>query len=471
MRRYISPLCLLLFAVFALSSCMDEDETEVTLYNDIAITAFQITSAKAERHTLSSTGEDSVFTVTDETLKYYPFSIDHINGLIFNRDSMPAGTDAEKMLCSFSTKNNGVVVIENILSDSVKYLTTTDTTDFRVPRYLNVYSSDYSTSRKYRVTVNIHRERAGVFGWNRLADNGAFAAMTGLRAVVIGNSMAVIGNENGSTVIYSSALDDGNTWTRSAATLGGDVYNNVAVRNDSLFVLDGGMLKASVDGGSTFADVAPAAGVARLLGCGTAELHAIGTDGHLMVSADGGLTWTKDTEDIDFVDGAPQMPTQDITYSCTPFAYGDSTDYVLIAGNRSVADFPADGHAMVLRKVAEYSHGSRPGRWISLGTDGSYAYRLPRLAGLTVFGYDGSLLATGLGGIGTCDAAPLSQFYESRDGGITWKPNSTYTMPEGIDPAATSLAATADSSGNVWLVCGGTGQVWRGRLSSFGWTK
>ena len=471
MRRYISPLCLLLSAVFALSSCVDEDEVEVTLYNDIAITAFQITSAKAERHTLSSTGEDSVFTVTDETLKYYPFSIDHIKGEIFNTDSMPAGTDASKMLCSFSTRNNGVVVIENILNDSIKLLTTTDSTDFRVPRYLTVYSSDNSASRRYRVTVNIHREREGVFGWNRLADNGAFASMTGMRAVVLDGRMTVLGCEGGSTVIYSSSLDDGNTWTRSAATLGGDVYNNVAVRGDSLFVLDGGMLRASADGGSTFADVAPAAGVARLLGCSTAELHAIGTDGTLMVSADGGRTWAHDAEDIDLDGGAPLMPSQDITYCCTPFAYSDSSDSVLVAGNRSESGFPADGHAVVLRKIAEYSHGSRPGRWISLGTDGSYAYRMPRLAGLSVFGYDGVMLAAGLGGIGTCTASPLSQMYESRDGGITWKASSTYVMPGGIDTAATSLAVTADAGGNVWLFCGGTGQVWRGRLSSFGWKK
>lgn len=468
MRRYISPLCLLMSIALILSSCVSDNETEVTLYNDIAITAFQITGANTERHTLSSTGEDSVVIVSDETLSYYPFSIDHVKGEIFNPDSMPAGTDASKMLCSFNTKNNGVVFISNILNDSVKFLVTTDSTDFRVPRYLHVYSSDNSVSRKYRVTVNIHKDRPNVFRWTRKADNGVFALFKGMRALVLGDRIMVLGSDGNATAVYSTGLTDGDTWTPTGAVLGADVYNNVAVRGDSLFVLDGGMLRVSADGGETFADIASAAGITRLLGCSTAELYAFGGDGSIMVSSDGGRTWAHDAEDTDNGAGQLTTPSQDIAYSCTPFAYSDSTDYVVVAGNRPAADYPDDSRAVVIRKIAEHAGGSRPGRWISLCDNASY-YGLPRLSGLNVIGYDGNLLAVGLGGIGACTEEPLSRIYESRDGGITWKAGTTYTMPDGIDTAATSLAATSDRNGNIWLICGGTGQVWRGRLSSFGW--
>ena len=144
MRKYISTLCLLLSAAFILPSCMNEDEVSVTLYDDTAITGFHITSAKITRHTLSSKGEDSTFIITDETVSRFPFSIDHQRGEIYNVDSLPLGTDAEKLLCAYYTKNNGYVLIENVLNDSVKYFSTTDSTDFRVPRYVQVHASDNS---------------------------------------------------------------------------------------------------------------------------------------------------------------------------------------------------------------------------------------------------------------------------------------------------------------------------------------
>ena len=42
MRRYFSPICLLLSTVLLFASCIDDDKTEVTLYDDIPNTSFVI---------------------------------------------------------------------------------------------------------------------------------------------------------------------------------------------------------------------------------------------------------------------------------------------------------------------------------------------------------------------------------------------------------------------------------------------
>lgn len=459
MRRYVSPLCLLLSATLVLASCLGEDDDEVTLYDDIAITAFQITSAEIQKHTTSSAGEDSVYTETNTAVSSYPFRIDHVNGVIFNPDSLPVGTDATKLLCSWTAKNNGTVYIKNIKGDSVKYLSTTDSTDFTTPRKVVVYSSDYETYREYTVTVNIHREEMGVFRWNRMADSRDLAALQGMRAVTLGGRVLVLGNEGGTTAVYATA--DGNAWTLLATLPGGDLYNNVVSKNDTLFLLDGGKIRYSVDGAS-FADVAQATGVARLVGGSTTELYALGADGGLLVSADGGRTWAGDTVD----DDPALLPAQDVSYCCTPFAANDSTDYVVLAGSRDVTDYPGDDRDMVWRKIVEYSEGSRSGKWIYMNVDASNLYPLPRLAGLTLVGYDSSVLAFGGRGMGTCGKEAFSQIYESRDGGITWKYNANYVYPDGFDSSETSFAAVADDDNNLWLVCGGTGQVWRGRLNN-----
>lgn len=458
MSRRISSLCLLVAAALLLTSCLGNDEEEITLYDDIAITAFQITAAEAEMHTTSSTGEDSVYVETNTDVASYPFSIDQLKGEIFNVDSLPANIDASRMLCSWSTKNNGLVFMLNEARDSMRYLSTTDTVDFSKPCTVVVYSSDGVVSREYTVKVNVRQVEPGAFGWQRMTDSPELAALQAMRAVMLGGRVLVAGDEGGRTAIFSTA--DGSAWTRSSAVLGQDAYNNVVSRNDTLFVLDGGAVKYSLDG-ETFVTVAQTPSLARLVGGSTTEMYALATDGTLMASDDGGQTWAAD--DVD--DDASLLPAQDMSYICAPYESTDSTDYVVLAGSRDLTAYPDDGNAMVWRKIVEYSEDSRSGKWINIPAGNGNIYPLPRLEGLTMVAYGGSVLAFGGHGIGACDDEAFSQIYESRDGGITWKQNDSYVFPDGFDSSDTSFSAVADGSGYLWIVCGGTGQVWRGQLA------
>lgn len=467
MRRYISPLCLLFLAALLFASCLSTDEEEVTLYDDIAITEFQVTSAKIYKHTTSSTGVDSVYVVTDETVADYPFYIDQLRGTIYNVDSLPQGTDARTLLCSYSTKNNGMVYIENASRDSMKSFQTTDSTDFTLPRYARVYASDARSYRSYQISVNVHKENADSFQWKRLADNSSIASLGSMRAVNLTGRILVLGKEGNNTVIYSTGAADGNSWEKAAVAFGSEAYNNVVVKNDTLFVLDNGTLKITKDG-TTFTDFAAATDIKQLVGGCTTELYAINNNNTLLVSPDGGKTWQADVIDED----ASLLPTRDITYSYSAFKGNENTDYVILAGNRSVDTYPSDSTAAVWRKIVDYSGESRVGKWAYMDVDDTNLYPLPRLSALTVFNYGSSVLAFGGAGIGSCHKTPYSQIYESRDGGITWKNNSAYAFPKGFDAGATtSCAAVTDGSNNIWIVCGGTGQVWRGKLNGMAWNK
>ena len=184
MSKNIGRLCLLLVASVLFASCLDTDYTDnITLYDDIAITQFNITNAKLTKHTTSSTGEDSVYVEDDQSVADYPFYIDQLNGEIYNVDSLPVGVDATRLLCSAYTKNNASVLIENRTRDSLRTLSSTDSIDFSYTRYLRAYASDGRSYRQYRVRVNVHREEAGQFRWTRLPDNADFAAMEGVKMV------------------------------------------------------------------------------------------------------------------------------------------------------------------------------------------------------------------------------------------------------------------------------------------------
>lgn len=461
MSNKICHLCLLFAAATLLVSCLDTDYTdEVTLYDDIAITQFQITSAKVTRHTTSSTGEDSAYVAEDQSVADYPFYIDQLNGEIYNVDKLPYGVDATKLLCGVYTKNNAMVFIENLARDSIRSLSSTDSVDFTQPRYLRAYASNAQSYRLYKVTVNIADKQETGFAWQHLADDAALAALEGMRLARVGGRMVLLGLEGGSTVVYSTDVADGSAWTKAAAAFGADTYYNMAVMGDTLFVLDGTDLFRSTDG-ETFANVGAAGAPQRLVGASSTELYGIGSDGCMAVSADGGRTWQADRMDSQ----AALMPAEDISLCSVPYAYMDSTDYVVMAGNRPVDGFPGDSTAVVWRKVVEYAEGSEPAKWICMEADSHNRYQLPRLDGLTVLALGDSKVAFGGAGLGACDDAPFERMYESRDGGITWQRNASLAFPDGFDTSAPAFAATADSEGYVWIVCAGSGQVWRGRLA------
>lgn len=464
MRRYFSPLLALSATVLILASCLGSDEDETTLYNDTAITSFYISTAKMTKHTTSSTGEDSTYVYTNSSMSEYPFTIDQLNGLIYNVDSLPIGTDATKLLVSFDTKNNGVAYIENATGDSLKALLTTDSIDFSSPRRLRVYASDVSAYRSYVVTVNVHKETADSFKWTHVADNAEIAALTGMKAVYAYGRMLLFGSDGNATSVYSTT--DGLEWAKGEAVFGSDAYANVAVKGDTLYILDGGTLKVSTDG-ETFTDKPSVSGLRKLLGGSTSELYGLGDDGSLLVSTDGGSTWA--TDGID--EYAALLPATDVAFYSAASTYADSTDYAIVAGSRSLGDYPDDGNAMVWSKVVEYAAGSESGQWTYINVDDAVMYPLPRLSGLCIVGYGEKMVAAGLAGIGGCDYEPLSNFYESRDGGITWKRNASYALPESFDRWIPAFAMAVDGSNNIWVFCGGTGQVWRGLQNGMAWEK
>ena len=89
---------------------------------------------------------------------------------------------------------------------------------------------------------------------------------------------------------------------------------------------------------------------------------------------------------------------------------------------------------------------------------------LPRLSALSATIYNGSILAAGGPGIGACDNAGFENFYQSLEGGIYWLNSTTPKLPVDLE-CGKAFTMTVDSHNYLWLICGGTGIIWRGRMS------
>ncbi len=463
MRKIIVSLTLLLTTAVCFVSCLSNDTEEIELYSDCVITSFKITAAPIFKHTTSSKGEDSVYVAYGNDMSGYEFRIDHARGVIYNVDSLPLNTDPTRLLCQVQTKNNGVVYIQNADNDSVKYFTTVDSTDFTKPRCLHVVSSDYNSLRKYMVTVNIHQQDGDEFSWTRLADNAELAALDGLKTFAFGGKLVAVGNDGVRTVVYATAATDGNSWTKSGAALGAEAHRNVVVKNDSLIVLDGAALKVSVDG-ETFTEHALTTGIARLVAACKSEMYAIAATGEMLVSVDAGKTWTADVLDED----KALLPSNNIAYTNYSYKYDDGTEYVLLVGNRDEAVYAADHGTVVWRKVVETDRSSK---WAYVAGADKALNLLPKLPSLSLCVYEGNVLASGSPTAAINDSTLYSRFIESRDGGISWKKNAKLTYPKGMAEGTTACAVAVDADSFIWIVAGGTGQVWRGRHNRLGWAE
>ncbi len=454
-------------AITTLSSCLGES-TSYTYYNDAAITAFKLGTLKRTMHTLKKTdGTDSTYTKTLDC-SGYTFYIDQNEGKIWNADSLPAGIDASRALCTITTKNSSSAAIKSLNSDSLSWYSSTDSIDFSSIREFRVYNNSATAYRTYNVKVNVHNEEGDSCVWTQLPANSQIAKFTEMKALSDGSKIYLFGVDGEELKLITSSVNDGRVWSNVtfSTSLGTDALKSMVMKGGTIYAVnEGNVLKS--DNGADWTSVKNDAGLKQLVAASTVNLYALSSDNKLMMSADNGATWTEETLD----DDAQLLPTQNIAYSCRALRTNASADKVVIIGNRSSDEFSKDTTAVVWSKVDEYSEGARKNAWnyVEFTTDNKH--KAPRADNWQVVTYDNNIKAiTGNSIKGSAKA--LSHIYHSGDDGITWLNDSVMTLPKDLSAGETSsFAMVADGVNSVWVICGGTGQVWKARINRIAWKE
>ena len=159
----IRLLPLVLASLFVImTACNKEEDSTLSTVNmnvpAVAVTNFYL---RADNKVLANL--DSVF-----------FSIDLENGVIFNADSLPKGTNIEKLvpvMTFSSTIETATIEMTggNRLTGTSDYKTNpTDTLDFSGDVRLTLTSSD-DLSRTYRIKVNVHKSEPDSLTWGEMA--------------------------------------------------------------------------------------------------------------------------------------------------------------------------------------------------------------------------------------------------------------------------------------------------------------
>lgn len=428
MKRMFRMLGVLLSATALLTSCLG-DSDEATVYSDTAIT--EVTLGTLNRYTQGTSAMTGNDTIVKSTLtgSNYKMTIDQVAHTIYNRDSLPVGTDvAHVVLSTLSTKNSGVALIKSLTSDSLAYVSTTDSIDFTQPRQLRVFSTDGTAYRDYTMTLAVSKSIGTDFGWQKVAERDELKGWADKHLVAFADTVLL---EDINTISVNNPYMGGDALLRLGAN--GYLELNSSPDNDNAWIE-----QVRYDGYKP--------DVKMLIGATATELFAIASDGRLTVSTDGlGMYWRDEQLDDDM----QLLPTASIAMTSWSYAPADSTDYVLLAGNCE-ADTT---NAVLWRKLSRYHAVGQPaeGQWVYMPIDFDNHYTLPRQEALSIACYNGIVLAVG------SDMTML----QSRDQGITWKTATTYALPSALK--GTRVAMTADAKGRLWLVTN-AGEVWMGTL-------
>ncbi len=455
MRRNRISFYLLLSLLIFVTSCLKDDDSTTVYPSDAAISSFVIGSLKQYVTVKTSSGSDSTYskTVTGSSYKFY---IDQVDRVIYNPDSLPYGTDVSKVLCTVGSKNSGTITYKKLNSDTLLYYSSSDSIDFSTPRTFRVFSLDGSNTTDYTVTVNVHKERTDTIQWKKTTTFDPFAHAKGMKALAFNGKIFVVVGTGTTSTIFSTSETDGAQWNVMGWNVNmpipANAYENIVVKNDKLYLYCGGTILRSSDG-EQWTQTATAA-LERLVAASSQRLFAVDSQGNLVSSADEGVTWK--TEALD--NSNLLLPTQDISYCLLPSPINSDTETLVLIGNRGHSDYPNDDRAQVWVKVIEQHDDSYA--WMHIAND-LQRFVLPRLKSLQAVSLGNAILATGGESFGLTYAEAFSKFYYSDDGGNYWRTKGYYTIPSGFE-CGDVFAMAADSQNNIWLLCGGSGHVWKG---------
>lgn len=435
MKSKISIFALSFATVCMMSSCLgDNDDTEIVYYDDTAITGLTLGTL---------TYVDSADTINASGCK---LQIDQYSGTITNApDSLPVGTNLKEIkFASVYALNGNVnnVFWKSAVSDSITPFSMKDTLDFSQPRELYVFSSSGNFVKKYTVTIVAHKEIADTLIWNKFDIDNDIKNYTSVKTGICNNSLVVLGKTASGSEL-KTFVDGSLKKTRSFSA-------NATMTTDgnTIYVTDGGVIYSSSDAKSwntVSADVKSVLGV-----CGK-EMFAMSSANKLMMSLDNGASWKN--EDID--DDAKYVPSSDINFVSTATTSNTDVKRAFVIGNSSANSKKAE----VWSKIVE-ENTDKDQSWMYQKFNSSNNYYLPKLSNLSVTAYNNNMLAIG----GECD-----KLYYSIDCGICWKENDKLILPK--DFSANTASIAVDNDYFIWIVCTGSGQVWKGRINKMGWDK
>ena len=233
----------------AASACNSSDKKETEEEAYVSATSVAVTKFSIKPNARVMENLDSVY-----------FAIDLDHAVIFNADSLPKGTQVNKLVPLITypstvtkaeiemrggTTRTGIVDYINNPSDSI---------DFTGEVYLKLATADDAVSRTYRLKVNVHNAVADSLMWDKVALStlpSRKPAPLAQKTVSFGkNVISIIRESDNSLTLASCENPDDSNWSKVALSLSftPDIRSLNATESELFILDDAGNLHHSADG-------------------------------------------------------------------------------------------------------------------------------------------------------------------------------------------------------------------------------
>lgn len=233
-------------SLLGVAACNEEKKTAIEEYG--ADSAVAITNFKLKADSKVLTNLDSVF-----------FSIDLKNGVVFNADSLPAGTKVTDLIpvISYPSSTQAAVITmeggEKREGEVDYYKNPSDSIDFTGNVSIKLTAQDGVTTRTYRLKVNVHKLVSDSLMWDKVAVSpipSRSGNPTAQKSVSRDNTAyCLVREQDGSLSIATSATPGPDSWQiRTVAENGTFDIRTFSVTDDAFYILDtDGRLYSSED--------------------------------------------------------------------------------------------------------------------------------------------------------------------------------------------------------------------------------
>ena len=244
--RYITYL---FFALLFVYSCGDDDTTyNYTLPSkDAQIYSFSLAATHLKEGDSLSRAQDSLRFVEFNKTK---FAIDQVNGVIYNRDSLPYGLKLGDVMMTLSLNPSySASKVEIVSPDSTFAWSSGDSVNFSKELSLIVTAYDQETTKPYLLDIRIHQIDPDTIIWNKV---GLMPTDGDEQKVVLsGSTLYSYVIQSGVVSLYTSSTSN-LSWTLQALSglpSSGVDINSITFYNESfVLITDSGDSYSSIDG-------------------------------------------------------------------------------------------------------------------------------------------------------------------------------------------------------------------------------
>lgn len=448
-----NKLVLLITGCFILlfSSCLGSgNDYNYEIPKDSQITSFSLSS-------------DSV-----PELSEVRFTIDQVEGLIFNLDSMPYGTEIiDKVICTatFATGTLAVQVIQEAIGDTIDW-NGQDSLNFSKPVKFITTAYDGVTKKTYKAWINIHQVVPDSMVWDLYANNVLDENIQEEKVVPFvlnGDSVHFMyiqpKGSNPNYELYYSSFGDMKSWKKlslSGLPASGLVLSQITEYEHVLYVISqNGTLYQSVDGQSwTVITGAPV--IKALMGCVNPVANQASALAAIVSESDG-LYFASMNKDMEWNVG------NEIPYNFPIWGFG-SASYSVAYRERLMVIAGKDSRNV----LTNAAWGTMDGLGWALLTDAESSYFETR-EGVMLTKYDSKLFM--IGGI-TSSGKASKEIYTSEDNGVTWNLQDTLIVLPNTYGARGYASIYVDKEQFMYILGGKTSnnsnvldQIWRGRIN------